>query len=113
MVRSAGLNRRNDPPLQLLRSRGVVMNFSLLKRSLFVRALGAAAVVVGLAQPETLALRSYGAGLHEVRVKCGAQGPIKALVYVSKFSGSHKKIDVVVYNHGYGTTASGAIAMLA
>jgi hypothetical protein len=67
-------------------------------------------VVVGLAQPETLALRSYGARLHEVRVKCGAQGPIKALVYVSKFSGSHKKIDVVVYNHGYGTTASGAFA---
>lgn len=85
------------------------MHFALFKRSLFRRALGAA-LLVSLAQSETLALRPYGARLHEVRVKCGAHSCIKAFVYVSKPSGPQSKIDVVVYNHGYGTTASGAFA---
>lgn len=93
MVRSAGLNRRNDPPLQLL-------------RNLFVGALCAA--VVFSAQLEALAFRPYGVSLHEVRIKCGTHSCIRAIVYVPKVSGQQKKIDVVVYNHGYGTTASGA-----
>jgi hypothetical protein len=74
-----------------------------------MRALWAAAVVV-VAQSETFALSPCDARLHEVRIKYGAHTCIKSFVYVPKLSGPRKKINVVVYNHGYGTTASGAFA---
>lgn len=55
---------------------------------------------------------AYAAGTFEISARgknTFARARVRAIVYIPTVLGKRKKIDVVIYNHGYGATAAQAI----